>query len=179
MARPQRIDCSNVELLRISRPACLAIIASACEVFPKECMGTICCMEPPVKVGKIVAAFPFQKADRKRSEVDSYSFFFFQEMLSSGPWHTLGSFHSHPETKRSSAQCAPSEFDLRGMDPGDLEIIVRIRHSRKTKKNAWKSTSTGRCSISWGKFQFLIGAFIRMGEDEDNIWYRKAWLEIL
>jgi proteasome lid subunit RPN8/RPN11 len=162
-------DCSNLEILRISRPACLALVASACEVFPKECMGTLCCLELPNRSGKAMAAFPFQIADRAMSWVDSKSYEFFRKMLSCGPWNILCHYHSHTQRNwREVTICEPSEMDLDTLTEGDLEVIVRVSRIRKTKKNKWVENPSGKLSISWGRFQFLIGGFVRLEGNEDG-----------
>lgn len=169
-------DCSDLETLKISRPACLAIVASACEVYPKECVGTLCCLRPPKRAGKVVAAFPFQIANRARYEVESESYGFFNKMAKKGgPWAILGSYHSHPHPgKGYSHYGTPSRSDLDSMDDGDLELIVRVQRRRKRNVNAWNSTSGGNIQVSWGKFQFLLRAFVKEGPKE----YRQVYLSL-
>jgi proteasome lid subunit RPN8/RPN11 len=165
------IDCSSLELIRIARPACLAIIASACEVFPRECIGSVCCTSLPARVGNIVVAFPFQKADRMISSVSSYSVNLFDEMTSAGPWTTMGGYHSHTQRAGEIVSCLPSQTDLEDLDIGGLEIISRISHDRKQTRNVWKNNASGCISISWGKFQFLIAAYVRTEAPSDKDFY--------
>ena len=159
--------------MKLSRPACLAIVASACEVFPKECMGTLCCLKKPSKKGRIVAAFPFQLADRHNYEVESSSYQFFHKMLGKGgPWSAIGSYHSHTTTSKRTydCPCSPSDTDLENMEIGELEIIVRAVRGRKRHINKWEATSAGSISISWGKFQFLLRGFVRLeGVDKNDV----------
>lgn len=165
------INCSSLGLIRIARPACLAIIASSCEVFPKECMGSVCCVSMPTRVGNIVAAFPFQKADRMISSVSSYSVNLFEEMTSAGPWITMGGYHSHTQRANEIVSCLPSPTDIEELGIGGLEIISRISHDRKQTRNVWKNNASGRISISWGKFQFLIAAYVRTEAPSDKDLY--------
>lgn len=175
------VDCSKVVSMKLSRPACLAMVASACEVFPKECMGTLCCLNVPVRKGRIVAAFPFQLAERQKYEVESDSYRFFHKMLGKGsPWKVIGSYHSHTSTRGYDCLCLPSDTDLENMEIGELEIIVRAVRCRKRPVNKWGTTEAGSISISWGKFQFLLRGFVRLeGFDKSNVpLYRTMKLEL-
>lgn len=156
----------------------MAIIASACEVFPRECMGSVCCTSVPVKVGNIVAAFPFQKADRMISSVSSYSVNLFDEITSAGPWLTMGGYHSHTQRAGEIVPCLPSPTDVEELDIGGLEIISRISHDRKHTRNVWTNNASGRISISWGKFQFLIAAYVRMeAPSNKDLYYSQVSIE--
>ena len=176
------INCTSLKALKISHPACLSIVASACEVYPKECLGTLCCKRIPKFKGKVVAAFPFQLANRKPYGVESNSYSFFSNMLlKGGPWSTLGSFHSHTcYDEKYNFLCSPSKIDLESMEIGDLEIIIRVMRKRKRNINIWESTSGGNISVSWGKFQFLIRGFVRTeGYDSNGIpFYKNVKLEL-
>lgn len=177
------VDCSEVRQLKISRPACLAIVASACEVFPDECMGTLCCLGLPKHSGSIDAAFPFQLAKRYKEEVQSHSYLFFNRMIKkSVPWHTIGSYHSHTcYSDKHQILAYPSETDLEGMSIGELEVIVRTMRKRKRNINSWQNTRQGNISVAWGKFQFLLCGFVRERDyDEYNVpLYRKIELRLI
>jgi proteasome lid subunit RPN8/RPN11 len=158
----------KLKKLALSRSACLAMVAASAEVFPKECMGSVCALSK--SSWKIQAAFPYQIAKRKSAEVTSNSSFMFLKMLShGGPWVKLGDFHSHPYTGRLVG-LAPSEVDLESMEVGDIEVIVRV-HRGRAKKNSWSSGS-GSIRVSWGKFRFLARAFVKLdGRDKNGLPY--------
>jgi hypothetical protein len=114
----------------------------------------------PGQVGFVEAALPHQLAERKKfqveASVDSY------ELLTSlhgsvDDWISLGTYHSHVSDRTS---VKPSPGDLDTMDVGDLELICWVRR-RDRKMNRWMTTSTGRISVSWGRFRFLLGAYVR------------------
>lgn len=158
----------QLKSLTLTRAACLSIVASAAEVFPKECMGSICSLSRPVVTGEIEAAFPYQIATRKSEQVTSCSSFLFFDMLGrGGPWVKVGDFHSHTYTRKLDV-LEPSEVDLDNMEIGDVEVIVRV-HRNKHRSNSWKA-SRGSIRVSWGKFRFLIKAFMRLeGFDKEGV----------
>lgn len=169
--RKKGADCSVLQRLEVTRAACLAIVASAAEVYPKECMGSICSLERPSKQGKLLAAFPYQIARRRVEEVSSYSSWLFLEMLSKGgPWIKIGDYHSHTYQKREKVDfLSPSEEDLNNMRVGSLEVIVRVKQTARLY-NSWKGSGKGGIRIAWGRFRFLIKAFVRMpGKCQEGI----------
>lgn len=153
--------------IAIARPACLSIIASAAEVFPKECMGSICC---DLKASRIVAALPYQVATRKPQEVISGSSGVFDKLFQQGPFLKLGDYHSHPfQASEKIFPLGPSPTDLNGLRNGEIEVIVQVRRTRR-KGNYWRTTKKGRISIAWDRYRFLIGAFMRApGTDDDGV----------
>lgn len=161
----------------------MAIAASACEVYPLECLGTLCCPRVPRRAARITAAFPYQIAERKTDEADSTSFGIFQKMFdeSRAPWYIIGSYHSHPcYTTRYNIHSTPSEADLESMETGDLEIIVHTKRRRKRRMNYWRTTTAGNISVAWGKFQFLIRGFIKVEGSgrTSGLQYRSVPLEL-
>ena len=146
--------------IKIARPACLSIIASAAEVYPKECMGSVCC--PVSDQAHIVAAFPYQIARRKLAEVTSESPDVFDKLFNNGPFIKFGDFHSHPfQAFEEVYPLGPSETDLNDLKNGEIEIIVQVRRTRKNS-NYWRNTKVG-VSIAWDRYRFFIGAFMRTG----------------
>lgn len=163
----------------ISRAACLAIVASAAEVYPKECMGSVCC-NAYAKRPKITAAFPYQVARRKLQEVMSDSSTTFDKLFLTGPFAKLGDYHSHPfQGFEKIEPLAPSETDLSELSVGDIEIIVQVRRRRR-KGNYWRTTTSGQVSIAWDRYRFLIGGFRKAeGTDEDGVpLYKKIRLRL-
>jgi len=164
--------------IEIARPACLSIIASAAEVYPKECMGSVCC---PVKgKNKIIAAFPYQVARRKLQEVTSESSHTFDKLFNIGPFLKFGDYHSHPfQAFEKVFPLSPSETDLKELRAGEVEIIVQVRRTR-SKGNYWRVTKTGCISIAWDRYRFLIAAFMRKsGTDEEGFpLYNKVGLKL-
>lgn len=159
--------------LGISRSACLAIISSAAEVYPKECMGGIFC-----KGNRIVAAFPYQLAKRKSEEVESDSALTFERLFKTGPYFKLGDYHSHPFVANEKlVPLGPSITDLTEISVGAIEVIVQIRRTRN-KAVWWRETNAGSVSIAWDRYRFLIGAFKRLkGHDQDGVpLYKKVRL---
>lgn len=151
--------------MAIPRSVSLAIISAAAEVFPKECMGCICCDE----FNKVVVAFPYQLAKRRDQEVSSDSSFNFDKLFQTGPFVKMGDFHSHTfQSFEKIPTLGPSSVDLEELPIGGIEVIVQIKRARR-KYNSWKNTENG-ISISWERFRFLIGAFMRVeGIDSDGV----------
>lgn len=145
------------------------MIAAAAEVHPKECMGSVCC-EAGDKSGQIVAAFPYQIAKRRLEEVTSESSEIFDKFFATGAFLKLGDFHSHPfQGFERIDPLGPSETDLRQLNIGEVEIIVQVRRRRKNG-SYWRSNKSGYVSIAWGRYRFLVGAFMRLrGTDEDKV----------
>lgn len=165
--------------IKIARPACLSIIASAAEVYPKECMGSVCCPVAGSKKNHIVAAFAYQVARRKLQEVTSDSPHTFDKLFNTGPFVKFGDYHSHPfQAFEKIFPLGPSETDLKELKVGEVEIIVQVRRTRK-KGNYWRGTKSGGISIAWDRYRFLIGAFMRTGgkDDEGVPLYKKIGLE--
>jgi len=165
---------SKKRAIKIKRSACLAIIASAAEVFPKECMGCVCYGSK----NAIVAAFPYQVASRKDMEVCSDSSVYFDKMFKTGLFKKLGDFHSHTFQSFEKLQpLTPSPTDLNQLPIGGIEVIVQIRRTRK-KSNSWRTTKGGSVSIAWDRYRFLIAAFMRIdGHDKDKVpLYKKVGL---
>jgi proteasome lid subunit RPN8/RPN11 len=155
-------------VLYITRASCLAIVASASEVYPKECMGCTC-----TDAGddtRIVAAFPYQLARRKYEEVYSESGVAFESVFKSGSFRKFGDYHSHPyKATEKLAALAPSSTDLNELPVNGIEIIVRIRKTKK-KANFWRNTKGGRINVGWGQYRCTIGAFMRLpGRDKTGI----------
>ena len=151
--------------LTLPRSVGLALISSATEVFPRECMGCICCDG----FGRIAAAFPYQLAIRRAQAVSSDSASVFDKLLESGPFLKLGDFHSHTfQANEKIPPLEPSNVDLEELEVGGIEIIVQVRRTRK-KRNNWRNSKDG-ISIAWGRFRFLICAFMRIkGIDSEGI----------
>jgi len=106
----------------------------------------------------------------------------FRKMLTGkkAPWYVIGSYHSHPCFGRDIYMSTPSKADLETTEIGDLEVIVRTQRRRKRKMNYWRTTSAGNISIAWGRFQFLIRAFVRLdGFDSKSVpLYKPVSLEL-
>lgn len=155
-------------ILYISRASCLAIVASASEVYPKECMGCVC--TDAEDETKIVAAFPYQLAKRKDQEVYSESGVAFESVFKSGSFRKFGDYHSHPyKSFERLDPLAPSPTDLKELPLNGIEIIVRIRKTKK-KANFWRNSKGGRVHVGWGKYRCTIGAFMRIpGRDKYGI----------
>lgn len=161
----------------ISRSACLSIIAAAAEVFPKECMGSVC-----TEAGdswKIIAAIPYQCAKRTSSQVVSESPEAFEKMFKHGTFRKLGDFHSHPfKAKEHLDPLAPSTTDLESLCLGCLELIVRIRKVKK-KTNSWRQGKNGRIYVGWNQFRCVIGAFVReKGTEDEELLYNDVRLSL-
>lgn len=164
--------------LSISRSACLSIIASAAEVFPKECMGSICC---DLKANCIHTAFPYQVAKRKTEEVQSDSSGVFDKLFKSGPYIKLGDYHSHPYVSTEKMETLrPSPTDLEELDQDTVEVIVQVRRTRR-KSNYWRTTKSERVSIAWDRYRFLIAGFMRVeGVDDEGVpLYKKVGLKMI
>lgn len=142
----------------------------------------MCCLRPPKYKGRIVGAFPYQLARRNLDWATSESYLLFKKMLGGlGPWYIIGSYHSHPcYSKKYKFYCEPSEVDLKNMEVGDLEIIVRAMRQRKRVINSWRTTKAGSVSVAWGKFQFLLRAFVRLDDfDKSGVpLYKNVSLEL-
>lgn len=161
--------------IKIKRSACIGIIASAAEVFPKECMGCICYSSK----NSIVAAFPYQIARRKDQEVWSNSAVYFDKLFKTGGFYKkLGDFHSHTfQSFEKLYPLTPSPTDLNELPIGGIEVIVQVRRTRRNG-NSWRTTSGGRISIAWERYRFLIAAFKRIdGHDSAGVpLYKKVRL---
>lgn len=143
----------------ITRAACVAIMASAAEVFPKECMGTVCVRSLTPRILEV--AIPYQLARRQLEAVTSNSSSAFDKLFSTGLYDKFGDFHSHPFlSSEELLPLEPSETDLKQLRVGDVEVIVRARRTVRNS-DTWRITSEG-ISISWGRFRFLISAFRRI-----------------
>jgi len=143
--------------LTINRSACVSIVAAAVEVFPKECMGCICCNSQ----GKINAAFSYQIARRKEQQVTSTSAEYFDKLFPSGTFLKLGDFHSHTYQHFEKLDpLEPSPTDLNQLKIGGIEVIIRIKRTR-ANLNKWQK-SNGRIKIALGRYRCLIAAFMRI-----------------
>ena len=151
----------------LTRAACVAIVASAAEVYPKECMGTIY-VESKSK-NLIIGAIPYQLAKRKDAEVTSNSATGFERFFSLGEYVKLGDYHSHTfQFFEQLLPLEPSETDLEQLKEGDIEVIVRAKRTNK-KSYSWRVKEDG-INISWGRFRFLISVFERLpGTDNEGI----------
>lgn len=148
----------RTDALILERSACLAIIASAMEVFPRECVGLI------FKSGErssLALAIPMQVANRRRTSVVSNSLLLFSGFNRCKNFTRFCGYHSHPYSSNES-ECAvePSKCDMDGIEVGEIEIIVNVRRRRK-KKNSWKQKD-GNILIRHGQFCFVVSAFMRL-----------------
>lgn len=161
--RTRRIDFSELKLVRLSPTACLVVCASAAEVFPKECIGTVATSIAYIDgVLHIDAAFPYQLARRTKNSVVSHSSSLFGSMFGGGAWKKIGEFHSHPfQYFETLVALEPSDFDMKSLRPGDIEVIVRVQRSKKSACS-WKTSASGSIQVSWGHFRFLIKTFARV-----------------
>lgn len=170
-----------LERLRVTRAACLAMIASAVEVFPKECMGSVCALQVPTVEGRICGAFPYQLARRSPEEVSSLSSWMFLDLLSEGgPWVKIGDYHSHTYRRcKKIEELLPSGTDLEGMGVGDVEIIVQVCKTKQCR-NSWRGVREG-IRISWGKYRFLLKGFLRLEgrNQEGDPLYRTVELSLV
>lgn len=160
MARPRKNK--KLEVFRLSRSACLTMITSAAEVYPRECMGGLCCLDD--KPSTVLTAFPWQKAKRKYLEVVSESSWEFSKIMRENKcqWSLLGDYHSHTyRSNEALGELIPSKQDLNSLDVGGVEFIVRIH---KKKSNAFWMTEheDGYVEAALGKFRFMIKAFERL-----------------
>ena len=143
--------------LTINRSACVSIVAAAVEVFPKECMGCICCNQQ----GKINAAFSYQIARRKAQQVTSTSAEYFDKLFPSGSFSKLGDFHSHTYQHFEKLDpLEPSKTDLDQLKIGGIEIIIQIKRTR-SNLNKWQK-SKDRIKIALGRYRCMIAAFMRI-----------------
>jgi hypothetical protein len=156
----------NLNPLKISRSACLSIISSATEVFPKECMGCVCCNSKNI----ISIAVPYQIARRNEEEVTSKSPDMFEKMFPSGEYTKFGDYHSHPfQSFEKKIKLKPSPTDLDELKIGSVEIIAETRRARR-KGSRWYCAKDGSIRIAWGRFRFKIAAFMRLeGMDKEGI----------
>lgn len=128
-------------------------------------MGSVVC-DP--KTGHLIAAFPYQVASRKPQEVISQSSGTFDKFFEDGPFAKFSDYHSHTfQAFERILPLGPSETDLDGLKPGMVEIIVQIRRTRRNG-SYWRMTKGGKISIAWGRYRFLIGAFMRMKDTDEN-----------
>jgi proteasome lid subunit RPN8/RPN11 len=152
--------CKNNKVVALSRNACLVMIASAAEVYPKECMGGLCCLTS--NPCRIVAAFPWQNAKRKQLEVISESSWHFAKLLGkNSPWSLCYEYHSHPfKPRERNVFLEPSRQDLLNLDVGGVELIVLV--TKKKKVDFYMKCENGVVEAAMGPFRFQIKAFQRL-----------------
>jgi hypothetical protein len=148
------------ETFWLSRHACLTMILSAAEVFPRECMGGICVRKDDHS--RIVSTHPWQNAKRKYLEVVSGSSWEFSKIMKKDcPWRLYCDYHSHTYRAHEKLdELEPSGQDLRSLNVGDTEFIVRVHRSRKNE--FWMKGCRGHVEAALGPFRFQIKAFRRI-----------------
>lgn len=159
------VDCTDVGAVRLPKSACLSILTSASEVYPRECIGGLYGSNAPRSVAYIESAVPYQLAKRGKSlaEQEKSSFKRIQSLFADSEWLILGGYHSHPSyDSRYVFSAEPSKIDIEGLEVGEMEMIVRVSKKKKRTKGWCRNTSAGNISASWGEYLFLIKAFIRV-----------------
>lgn len=144
----------------IDKVACLGIIASAIEVYPKECMGLIFGKSNCAKI-----AIPLQQAKRKEKEVTSDSILFLDKFATFCGYKRICAYHSHPfDSREAKGPVEPSTVDIDGIAAGDIEIITNIRRTRK--KSSLFTCSDGNINILFDNYMLEISTFMRAEPEE-------------
>ncbi len=162
-----RVENLGPSTFRLSRSACLTMLISAAEVYPRECMGGISCNRSDVS--RVVSAHPWQKAKRKYLEVVSESSYEVSKLLSKkSHWTLFCDYHSHTfRTNERLGELEPSSQDLKSLEDGGVEFIVRI-HKVKKSDFFMISHRSGWIEASLGKFRFQIKVFQRLPALDDK-----------
>lgn len=137
--------------LRVSREACLVMLASAIETFPKECVGQL------FSDGSSFFAMPFQIAHRTKVSVVSYSSRKIS-VICGRRTKKFAEYHSHPfEGWELVSPPEPSFDDVKGMCVGDIEFIINIYKLDNSRK--FVTSSNGEIRAGMGFFRLSIRAF--------------------
>lgn len=158
---------SELSTIIVSLESCLALIASAVEVYPKECIGCLLVRRSKKSQSskKIAGVFSYQLAKRSRDAVTSYSLHKMRSFaLRSKKWDVLGEFHSHPYTEsEKETPTEPSIEDLKGLKVGNIEIIVKIVNGiRFHKSSNPRHKKNGTINMNVGYYECNILAFRKL-----------------
>jgi proteasome lid subunit RPN8/RPN11 len=155
----------------VDKLACLTIMASAIEVFPRECIG-LAFGTPNLTL----LAIPIQVARRRDESVSTVS-----ELISDTFSNYLGlsricGYHSHTfKASERETDVTPSKTDMEGIDIGDIEVIVNIRKRRK--KREFMKSEDGLIYMSFGGYDLKMAAFERLdGKNRDGPLYKRVSL---
>lgn len=149
-------------MIRLSKSACLEMLASAIETFPNECMGAV------FSKGGNQAWFsiPYQIAKRSKESVISTSFKRVTTICGRDV-KVLAEFHSHPyQSPNEAANLEPSLQDIKEIGIGKIEIIVRIY--KIYRKEKWVRNGKGEIHAAIGKFRLQIRAFEKISHPKNE-----------
>lgn len=157
----------------VDRLACLTIMASAIEVFPKECIGLVF-----GKAGNGVLAVPIQVARRRNESVTTISDLLSDKFETFLGFKRLCGYHSHTFTARErDDDVRPSDTDMKGIDVGEIEVIVNIRKRRRTSNSI--AAVDGCILMSFAGYDLKMSAFERIeGKDKNGPLNRQVSLSL-
>ncbi len=156
----RRKQTTGPETFLLSRSACITMMISAAEVYPRECMGGVCIDKN--NPSHVVSAHPWQKARRKYLEVVSESSFVIDKLLSKSQWHLCADYHSHTyRVNEKLDELVPSNQDLRSLEIGGVEFIIRIHKVKRAEYWMMQNADGGFVEGAIGRFRFQIKAFRR------------------
>jgi proteasome lid subunit RPN8/RPN11 len=161
--------------IKLARAACLSILASVAEVYPKECVG-VAYRRKGMKT--ICAAFPIQIANRRKASVDCTSPVIFDTFAECGEYERVCDYHSHPyEANYNVGAVQPSKTDIEGLEVGEVEIIVNVQKKR-SKKEEW-IVKDGSIHVIHKNYVYEISAFMRIqGSTSRGPLYKRVYMRL-
>lgn len=149
----------SVMRVYISENAFMALLLSSAEVYKKECLGFL--LGYRLEDRFIVEhAFNFQNANRKHKGViyhDKNRRKIEPVLEKFDRLQIIGDFHSHTQFGETKGLPIPSEEDIKGMTPFNVNLIIAINNSRKTVP--WGENRDGTISGSVDRFFFKVSAY--------------------
>lgn len=145
------------EVYLIPKSACLVMMVSAMEAYPKECMGVVLSS----RRGFVLSAIPYQLARRRPMSVSSESCLRLERLFSRGCVRKMCDYHSHIYAREGpSWEVEPSDDDLIGTGVGGLEMIVGVRRVRSSAN--WIRNSGKGVLAALGTFRFKVALFEKL-----------------
>jgi len=144
----------------ISEDAFWGLLASAIEVYKRECFGFLIGYRDANNIFLVEHALPSQSVKRwntgviesKRSERRIKQF-----LSNIPPLSLIGDFHSHAGWGDLKGVPIPSDQDVRQMAPNTLYIIIEVNDKRKSVP--WNYNDDGTISGTTDEYYFKIVAY--------------------
>lgn len=143
----------------LSENVFMGMMLSTVEVYKNECFGLLLGYRLPDRY-VVEHAIPYQSVRRGRNfaELRSDKWRVIQEVLKSFPrLDVLGDYHSHTMYGKIRAEVALSRDDIEYMEPNDLQVVIAVNESRRTR--GWTVNTDRTVSGSLDRYHFKIAAY--------------------
>ncbi len=152
----------------LSENVFLGLVLSAVEVYKKECFGLLLGYRTPEKY-IVDHAIPYQSVKRgyNWAELRMERWQLMKEVLKNFPkLDVIGDFHSHTMYRGDPASIDLTPDDIEYMEPTDLQVVVAVNESKRSK--SWAVNFDHTVSGTIDRFHFKIAAYFFANGEKPN-----------